>query len=97
MSGKEEEFSGIKKEFGEKEEEFRGRGRIFFSYLYLDSVNSVDCHLNNSLLVSGSMDGTAKLWNPSSGKCVGTLLCGPKVGRLYFYYARFLKFRIFHN
>ena len=25
-------------------------------------------------MVTGSQDGTAKLWNPNSGKCVGTLL-----------------------
>jgi hypothetical protein len=31
---------------------------------------------NNNLLVSGSQDGTAKLWNPNSGKCVGTLMAG---------------------
>ena len=48
-------------------------------YLCLDAVNSVDCHVNNSLMISGSMDGTAKLWNSTSGKCVGTLLCGAKV------------------
>ena len=39
----------------------------------------MDCHVNNSLMISGSMDGTAKLWNSTSGKCVGTLLCGAKV------------------
>ena len=45
----------------------------------LDTVNSIDCHTNNQLIVTGSMDGAAKLWNSTSGKCVGTLLCGPKV------------------
>ena len=45
-----------------------------------DAINSVDCLVNNSLIISGSMDGTAKLWNSTSGKCVGTLLCGAKVG-----------------
>jgi len=43
---------------------------------HLDTINSLACHMNNSLICSGSMDGTAKLWNPTSGKCVGTLLCG---------------------
>lgn len=41
---------------------------------HLDAINSLDCHQNNNLVVSGSQDGTAKLWNPTSGKCVGTLL-----------------------
>ena len=47
-------------------------------FLISDSVNSVAAHLNNSLFLSGSMDGTAKLWNSSNGKNVGTLLCGAR-------------------
>merc|ERR1719167_854785 len=45
---------------------------------HIDTVNSIDRHTNNQLIVTGSMDGAAKLWNSTSGKCVGTLLCGPK-------------------
>jgi len=45
---------------------------------HADSVNSVAAHLNNTLFISGSMDGTAKLWNSSNGKNVGTFLCGAK-------------------
>jgi len=46
---------------------------------HVDIVNSVDCHLNNTLIATGSMDGSVKLWNSTTGKCVGTLLCGSKV------------------
>jgi len=45
---------------------------------HIDSVNCVAGHPNNSVFISGSMDGTAKLWNPSTGKNVATLLCGAK-------------------
>jgi hypothetical protein len=39
-------------------------------------INCLFGFQNNNLLVSGSQDGTAKLWNPNSGKCVGTLMAG---------------------
>ena len=43
---------------------------------HMDSVNSMDS--NNNIVMSASMDGTAMLWNPSTGKNVGVLLCGEK-------------------
>merc|ERR1719330_1938180 len=43
-----------------------------------DIVNCLDSHDNNNLVLSGSMDGTAGLWNTQSGKNVGTLMCGAK-------------------
>eukprot|EP00088_Acartia_fossae_P049652 TRINITY_DN5484_c0_g1_i7.p1 TRINITY_DN5484_c0_g1~~TRINITY_DN5484_c0_g1_i7.p1 ORF type:complete len:423 (-),score=84.07 TRINITY_DN5484_c0_g1_i7:84-1352(-) len=45
---------------------------------HIDVVNCVSGHMNNTLFLSGSMDGTAKLWNSTSGKVVGTLLCGAR-------------------
>lgn len=43
-----------------------------------DIVNCLDSHDNNTLVMSGSMDGTASLWNTTSGKSVGTFVCGAK-------------------
>lgn len=52
---------------------------------HLDAVNCVSVHPNNNLLLTGSMDGTAKLWNTNSGKLIGTLLVGDKVSNLVLY------------
>ena len=52
---------------------FLERGLHYFFFLG-DTVTVL--LQNNNLVVSGSLDGTAKLWNPNSGKCVGTLLAG---------------------
>jgi WD40 repeat protein len=43
---------------------------------HMDSVNSLDS--NNNIVMSASMDGTAMLWNPSTGKNVGVLMCGER-------------------
>jgi len=43
-----------------------------------DIVNCLDSHDNNNLVMSGSMDGTASLWNTTSGKIAGTFVCGEK-------------------
>lgn len=45
---------------------------------HLDSVNEVACHPNNTIMATASMDGTTKLWNSTTGKCVGTLLSGDR-------------------
>nr|XP_045605777.1 angio-associated migratory cell protein-like [Procambarus clarkii] len=38
-------------------------------------ITSLDVHKDNTLVISGSMDGTAKLYNANNGKLVGTLNC----------------------
>jgi ribosome assembly protein SQT1 len=35
---------------------------------HTNGVSSIDCHRDNNLIVSGSFDSTAKLYNSQTGK-----------------------------
>jgi len=39
------------------------------------AITSLTCHHDNSVLMSGSLDGTAKLMNSVSGKVLTTFNC----------------------
>lgn len=38
--------------------------------VHTNAVSSVDCHRDNNLIVSGSLDSTAKLYNSQTGKVI---------------------------
>ncbi|EFX86282.1 hypothetical protein DAPPUDRAFT_187565 [Daphnia pulex] len=42
---------------------------------HTNGVSSIDCHRDNNLIVSGSFDSTAKLYNSQTGKLLCTLSC----------------------
>jgi len=35
---------------------------------HTNAVSSIDCHRDNTLIVTGSLDSTAKLYNTQTGK-----------------------------
>ncbi|KAK4003322.1 angio-associated migratory cell protein [Daphnia magna] len=43
--------------------------------MHTNAVSSIDCHRDNNLMVSGSLDSTAKLYNTQTGKLLCTLSC----------------------
>ena len=45
---------------------------------HTNAVSSIDCHRDNNLIVSGSLDSTAKLYNTQTGKVISVFFfsCG---------------------
>ncbi len=42
--------------------------------IHTNAVSSIDCHRDNNLIVSGSLDSTAKLYNTQTGKVITSQL-----------------------
>lgn len=38
------------------------------AYGHTNSVSTIDCHRDNSMIATGSLDSTAKLYNTQTGK-----------------------------